>query len=102
MLNNLVASCASAVGKRVASTYEALSLHKMVNLYLPAGAARSGLPGGLPLSQSSHAGESPWRDRSVQTKKSSSTGDIHEEDGVGLRRRLSLPGLLSQGKAAPL
>lgn len=100
MLNSLVASCASAVGKRVASTYEALSLHKMMNLYLPSGAVRSGLPVGFPLTQSSQAGESPWQDDSIQTKKSSSTGDIHEEDGVGLRRRLSLPGLLSQGEAA--
>lgn len=41
-LNSLVASCASAVGERVASTYEALSLKKMMNLYLPSGAARPG------------------------------------------------------------
>uniref|UniRef100_A0A3Q2Y761 Alsin Rho guanine nucleotide exchange factor ALS2 n=1 Tax=Hippocampus comes TaxID=109280 RepID=A0A3Q2Y761_HIPCM len=33
---------------------------------------------------------------SVQAKKSSSTGDIHEEEAERLHRRLSLPGLLSQ------
>uniref|UniRef100_A0A3B5MUK6 Alsin Rho guanine nucleotide exchange factor ALS2 b n=1 Tax=Xiphophorus couchianus TaxID=32473 RepID=A0A3B5MUK6_9TELE len=68
-LNSLVASCASAVGERVASTYEALSLKRM---------------------------ERVRREESVQAKKSSSTGDIHEEEAEGLRRRLSLPGLLSQ------
>ncbi|CAG5933897.1 unnamed protein product [Menidia menidia] len=63
-LNSLVASCASAVGERVASTYEALSLKRMMmNLYLP-------------------------------------TGDIHREEAEGARRRLSLPGLLSQGRYA--
>lgn len=98
MLNSLVASCASAVGERVASTYEALSFRKMMNFYLPSGAVRSGLPVGFPAIQSSKAAEPLWQEDSVQTKKSSSTGDIHEEDGEGLRRRLSLPGLLSQGE----
>ncbi|XP_029696280.1 alsin isoform X2 [Takifugu rubripes] len=93
MLNNLVASCASAVGERVASTYEALSLRKMMNFYLPSGAVRTGLPVGFIQNKT---GEPLWQDDSVQAKKSSSTGDIHEEDGEGLRRRLSLPGLLSQ------
>ncbi|KAF3857462.1 hypothetical protein F7725_009321 [Dissostichus mawsoni] len=37
---------------------------------------------------------------STQAKKSSSTGDIREEEAEGLRRRLSLPGLLSQGRYA--
>lgn len=97
VLNSLVASCASAVGERVASTYEALSLRKMMN-YLPAGAVRSGLPVGFPTVQSSRAAQPLWQDESIQTKKSSSTGDIHEEEGEGVRRRLSLPGLLSQGE----
>lgn len=66
-----------------------------MNLYLPSGAVRTGLPVGF--IQSNKAGEPLWQDDSVQAKKSSSTGDIHEEDGEGLRRRLSLPGLLSQG-----
>lgn len=35
-----------------------------------------------------------------QGKKSSSLGDIREEEAEGLSRRLSLPGLLSQGTCA--
>lgn len=66
-----------------------------MNFYLPSGAVRTGLPVGF--IQSNRTGEPLWQDDSVQAKKSSSTGDIHEEDGEGLRRRLSLPGLLSQG-----
>ncbi|XP_056286802.1 alsin isoform X2 [Pseudoliparis swirei] len=92
-LNSLVASCASAVGERVASTYEALSLKKMMT-YLPSGAA--GLPGVV-------GDTAPRRvllEVSTQAKKSSSTGDIREEEAEGLRRRLSLPGLLSQGRYA--
>ncbi|XP_037617894.1 alsin isoform X2 [Sebastes umbrosus] len=99
-LNNLVASCASAVGERVASTYEALSLKKMMN-YLPSGVARSGGPAGL---TGVVAGDSTTErvrlEDSTQAKKSSSTGDIREEEAEGLRRRLSLPGLLSQGRYA--
>ncbi|KAM4560172.1 alsin isoform 2-T2 [Odontesthes bonariensis] len=94
-LNNLVASCASAVGERVASTYEALSLKRMMNFYLPSGAARSeGVVG---------VGDNAQRVReedSMQGKKSCSTGDIRKEEAEGLRRRLSLPGLLSQGRYA--
>lgn len=94
-LNSLVASCASAVGERVASTYEALSLKKMMN-YLPSGASRaSGLEG-----VAENTAERVRREDSMQGKKSSSTGDIHEEEAEGLRRRLSLPGLLSQGRYA--
>uniref|UniRef100_A0A3Q1G4H7 Alsin Rho guanine nucleotide exchange factor ALS2 b n=1 Tax=Acanthochromis polyacanthus TaxID=80966 RepID=A0A3Q1G4H7_9TELE len=89
-LNTLVASCASAVGERVASTYEALSLKKMMNFYLPSAAARSG--GGV----GDNSTERVRQEDSVQAKKSSSTGDIREEEAEGLRRRLSLPGLLSQ------
>lgn len=35
-LNNLVVSYASAVGERVASTYEALSLRKVINYWVSA------------------------------------------------------------------
>ncbi|XP_078147361.1 alsin [Centroberyx gerrardi] len=95
-LNNLVASCASAVGERVASTYEALSLKKMMNFYLPS-AGGAGLPGGVPGEGTK---ERVRLEESMQGKKSSSTGDIREEEAEGLRRRLSLPGLLSQGRYA--
>uniref|UniRef100_A0A3B4UEV5 Alsin Rho guanine nucleotide exchange factor ALS2 n=1 Tax=Seriola dumerili TaxID=41447 RepID=A0A3B4UEV5_SERDU len=98
-LNNLVASCASAVGERVASTYEALSLKKMMNFYLPSGVSRSGGPAGItgtiPV-VGDNTTERVRQEESMQTKKSSSTGDIREEEAEGLRRRLSLPGLLSQ------
>lgn len=86
-LNSLVVSCASAVGERVASTYESLSLRRMMNLYLPAGLSRSG------------CSEGPLEQDSGQAKKSCSTGDIQDEPG-GPSRRLSLPGLLSQGRYA--
>lgn len=99
-LNSLVASCASAVGERVASTYEALSLKKMMNFYLPSGAARSGGPAGLTGVVGDNTAERVRQEDSVQAKKSSSTGDIREEEAEGLRRRLSLPGLLSQGRYA--
>ncbi|XP_026157539.1 alsin isoform X2 [Mastacembelus armatus] len=98
-LNHLVASCASAVGERVASTYEALSLKKMMNLYLPSGVLRSGGPAGLTGAVTGVGDNSTERVRledSMQGKKSSSTGDIREEEADGVRRRLSLPGLLSQ------
>ncbi|XP_059183819.1 alsin isoform X2 [Centropristis striata] len=99
-LNSLVASCASAVGERVASTYEALSLKKMMNFYLPSGAARSGVPAGLTGVAGDNTTERVRQEESTQAKKSSSTGDIREEEAEGLRRRLSLPGLLSQGRYA--
>lgn len=98
-LNSLVASCASAVGERVASTYEALSLKKMMNLYLPSGVSRSGGPAGLTGVVPGVAETTTERVRqedSTQAKKSCSTGDIREEEAEDLRRRLSLPGLLSQ------
>ncbi|XP_035501348.1 alsin isoform X1 [Scophthalmus maximus] len=98
-LNNLVASCASAVGERVASTYEALSLKKMMN-YLP---SRSGGPTGLSGTVpgvGDNITERVRQEDSMQAKKSSSTGDIREEEAEGVRRRLSLPGLLSQGRYA--
>uniref|UniRef100_A0A665SZI5 VPS9 domain-containing protein n=1 Tax=Echeneis naucrates TaxID=173247 RepID=A0A665SZI5_ECHNA len=96
-LNNLVASCASAVGERVASTYEALSLKKMMNFYLPSGATKSpaGLTGTVP-GLGDNTTDRVRQEDSMQGKKSSSTGDIREEEAEGLRRRLSLPGLLLQ------
>ncbi|XP_076579653.1 alsin isoform X2 [Chaetodon auriga] len=99
-LNSLVASCASAVGERVASTYEALSLKKMMNFYLPSGAARAGGPAGLTGIVGDNTAERVRQEDSTQAKKSSSTGDIREEEAESLRRRLSLPGLLSQGRYA--
>ncbi|KAL7369975.1 hypothetical protein ABVT39_015002 [Epinephelus coioides] len=95
-LNSLVASCASAVGERVASTYEALSLKKMMNFYLPSGVPRPGGPVGFTGVVGDNTAERVRQEDSTQAKKSSSTGDIREEEAEGLRRRLSLPGLLSQ------
>uniref|UniRef100_A0A4W6DLD4 Alsin Rho guanine nucleotide exchange factor ALS2 n=1 Tax=Lates calcarifer TaxID=8187 RepID=A0A4W6DLD4_LATCA len=95
-LNHLVASCASAVGERVASTYEALSLKKMMNFYLPSGVSRSGGLAGTVPGVGDNTTERVRQEDSMQGKKSSSTGDIREEEAEGLRRRLSLPGLLSQ------
>ncbi|XP_006017722.1 alsin [Alligator sinensis] len=99
-LNSLVASCASAVGVRVAATYEAgaLSLKKVINFYgttpgelgSQSGSASSGLEG---LKDSR---EEQVRLESMQGKKSSSLVDIREEESEGVSRRLSLPGLLSQ------
>uniref|UniRef100_A0A9J7ZAN2 Alsin Rho guanine nucleotide exchange factor ALS2 n=1 Tax=Cyprinus carpio carpio TaxID=630221 RepID=A0A9J7ZAN2_CYPCA len=75
-LNNLVVSCASAVGERVVSTYEALSLRKVIDYNL-------------------RVEERLRQEEPMQGKKSSSLGDIREEEAE-LSRRLSLPGLLSQ------
>ncbi|XP_015214850.2 alsin isoform X1 [Lepisosteus oculatus] len=91
-LNSLVVSCASAVGERVASTYEALSLKKVMNYYYPSGGSLA-----APLEGSKETREEQMRsEESMQGKKSSSLGDIREEEAEGLSRRLSLPGLLSQ------
>ncbi|XP_005373242.1 PREDICTED: alsin isoform X2 [Chinchilla lanigera] len=99
-LNSLVVSCASAVGVRVAATYEAgaLSLKKVMNFYSTApcetGAQVSGScigPEGLKESR-----EEQVKQESMQGKKSSSLVDIREEESEGGSRRLSLPGLLSQ------
>ncbi|KAF1371961.1 hypothetical protein PFLUV_G00276500 [Perca fluviatilis] len=103
-LNSLVASCASAVGERVASTYEALSLKRMMNFYLPSGVARADGPAAVAAGLAGVAGDNTAervrQEDPTQAKKSSSTGDIREEEAEGLRRRLSLPGLLSQGRYA--
>ena len=95
-------SCASAVGVRVAATYEAgaLSLKKVMNFYstvpcepgAQAGSSSMG-PEGLKDSR-----EEQVKQESMQGKKSSSLVDIREEESEGGTRRLSLPGLLSQGK----
>ncbi|NWI12528.1 ALS2 protein, partial [Crypturellus soui] len=99
-LNSLVASCASAVGVRVAATYEAgaLSLKKVMNFYgtssSEAGSqSGSGSTGPDSLKDSR---EEQVRQESMQGKKSSSLVDIREEESEGVSRRLSLPGLLSQ------
>ncbi|KAF2987433.1 hypothetical protein EK904_002472 [Melospiza melodia maxima] len=99
-LNSLVASCASAVGVRVAATYEAgaLSLKKVMNLYgtsssEPGSQSGSRSPGPEALKDSR---EEQVRLESMQGKKSSSLVDIREEESEGGSRRLSLPGLLSQ------
>ncbi|XP_054405640.1 alsin isoform X3 [Pongo abelii] len=99
-LNSLVVSCASAVGVRVAATYEAgaLSLKKVMNFYsttpcetgAQAGSSATG-PEGLKDSR-----EEQVKQESMQGKKSSSLVDIREEETEGGSRRLSLPGLLSQ------
>ncbi|XP_021779572.1 alsin isoform X4 [Papio anubis] len=99
-LNSLVVSCASAVGVRVAATYEAgaLSLKKVMNFYsttpcetgAQAGSSAIG-PEGLKDSR-----EEQVKQESMQGKKSSSLVDIREEETEGGSRRLSLPGLLSQ------
>ncbi|XP_062046010.1 alsin isoform X4 [Lepus europaeus] len=99
-LNSLVVSCASAVGVRVAATYEAgaLSLKKVMNFYSTApcetgaqAGSRSPGPEGLKDSR-----EEQVKQESMQGKKSSSLVDIREEESEGGSRRLSLPGLLSQ------
>lgn len=98
-----MASCASAVGVRVAATYEAgaLSLKKVMNFYgapaseQPGPGAGSRSPGPEALKDSR---EEQVRQESMQGKKSSSLVDIREEESEGGSRRLSLPGLLSQGK----
>ncbi|NXJ14888.1 ALS2 protein, partial [Odontophorus gujanensis] len=99
-LNSLVASCASAVGVRVAATYEAgaLSLKKVMNFY----GTSSNEPGPQPGSGSTgpealkDSREEQVKLESMQGKKSSSLVDIREEESEGGSRRLSLPGLLSQ------
>uniref|UniRef100_A0A672PEK5 Alsin Rho guanine nucleotide exchange factor ALS2 n=1 Tax=Sinocyclocheilus grahami TaxID=75366 RepID=A0A672PEK5_SINGR len=80
-LNNLVVSCASAVGERVVSTYEALSLRKVIGYWVS-------VPG-------ERVEERLRQEEPMQGKKSSSLGDIREEEAE-LSRRLSLPGLLFQ------
>lgn len=98
-LNSLVVSCASAVGFRVVATCEAgaLSLKKVMNFYSGTlGDAESAIASatqeGLKDSR-----EEQVKLESMQGKKSSSLVDIREEEAEAGNRRLSLPGLLSQG-----
>ncbi|XP_041935817.1 alsin isoform X4 [Alosa sapidissima] len=104
-LNSLVASCASVVGERVALTCEALSLRKVMNYYYPvSSSSSSSSPASGPRAPPEGGREGPVGlarlEESLQGKKSSSLGDIREEEAEGLSRRLSLPGLLSQGRYA--
>ncbi|XP_012870384.1 PREDICTED: alsin [Dipodomys ordii] len=94
-LNSLVVSCASAVGVRVAATYEAgaSSLKKVINFYNTAPCETGIQTGPEPLKDSR---EEQVKQESMQGKKSSSLVDIREEESEGGSRRLSLPGLLSQ------
>lgn len=87
---------------RVAATYEAgaLSLKKVMNFYgtpanEPGPQPGSGSTGPEALKDSR---EEQVKLESMQGKKSSSLVDIREEESEGGSRRLSLPGLLSQGK----
>uniref|UniRef100_A0A3B4EDF7 VPS9 domain-containing protein n=1 Tax=Pygocentrus nattereri TaxID=42514 RepID=A0A3B4EDF7_PYGNA len=100
-LNHLVISCASAVGERVASTYEALSLRKVISYW--SGVCYEPLWNSVACMCVQGPGEGRERpeervrqEEHRQGKKSSSLGDIREEEAEGLNRRLSLPGLLSQ------
>nr|XP_048284752.1 alsin isoform X2 [Myodes glareolus] len=99
-LNSLVVSCASAVGVRVAATYEAgaLSLKKVMNFYSTTPGEMGAQPGSAPTGPESlkDLREEQVRQESMQGKKSSSLVDIREEEAEGGSRRLSLPGLLSQ------
>ncbi|KAJ6665289.1 hypothetical protein lerEdw1_004338 [Lerista edwardsae] len=99
-LNSLVVSCASAVGVRVAATYEAgaLSLKKVINFYgaAPSDAASPSSGGSPGVDGPKDSREEQVKLESMQGKKSSSLVDIREEEAEGVCRRLSLPGLLSQ------
>ncbi|XP_060049477.1 alsin [Erinaceus europaeus] len=99
-LNSLVVSCASAVGVRVAATYEAgaLSLKKVMNFYSPAPGDLGAQVGSAPIGPEGlkDSREEQVKQESMQGKKSSSLMDIREEESEGGSRRLSLPGLLSQ------
>lgn len=96
-LNSLVVSCASAVGVRVAATYEAgaMSLKKVMSYYAPCEmGSQTGIAPGPEILKDSR--EEQVKLESMQGKKSSSLVDIREEESGGGNRRLSLPGLLSQ------
>uniref|UniRef100_A0A8C2BMP2 Alsin Rho guanine nucleotide exchange factor ALS2 b n=1 Tax=Cyprinus carpio TaxID=7962 RepID=A0A8C2BMP2_CYPCA len=91
-LNNLVVSCASAVGERVVSTYEALSLRKVIGYWVTMMCLTKFFVLQVP---GERVEERLRQEEPMQGKKSSSLGDIREEEAE-LSRRLSLPGLLSQ------
>uniref|UniRef100_UPI00398E659F alsin isoform X3 n=1 Tax=Pristiophorus japonicus TaxID=55135 RepID=UPI00398E659F len=97
--NTLVVSCASVVGERVAATYEALSLRKVVNYYYPSPSTvvtctSSPASGGMHHKETRE--ELMRMEESMPDKKSFSLQDIREQGSEGMCRRLSLPGLLSQ------
>lgn len=91
------------MGVRVAATYEAgaLSLKKVMNFYSTAPGETGAQSGSAPTGPESlkDLREEQVKQESMQGKKSSSLVDIREEESEGGSRRLSLPGLLSQGKA---
>ncbi|XP_067892403.1 alsin [Heterodontus francisci] len=93
--NNLMVSCASVVGERVAATYEALSFRKVVNYYYPSQTCISSLASGGTLHKETRE-ELVKMEECMPDKKSFSLGDIREQGSEGMCRRLSLPGLLSQ------
>jgi len=73
-----------------------------MNFYgTPSSEPRSQSGGGSPGPEAlKDSREEQVRLESMQGKKSSSLVDIREEESEGGSRRLSLPGLLSQGKQA--
>lgn len=98
--NTLVVSCASVVGERVAATYEALSLRKVVNYYYQSPNLPDSIGSSTASDVSQHKETREERmktEESMPDKKSFSLGDIREQGSDGMCRRLSLPGLLSQG-----
>ncbi|XP_063067833.1 alsin isoform X2 [Engraulis encrasicolus] len=119
-LNSLVASCASVVGERVASTCEALSLRKVMSYYYQptssssaasvasdssANSTSSAPPGlvaaGGAGTQGDTAPDEALLNLEESIQKSCSLGDVRrQEEGEAQSRRLSLPGLLSQGRYA--
>uniref|UniRef100_A0A8C2NDK5 VPS9 domain-containing protein n=1 Tax=Capra hircus TaxID=9925 RepID=A0A8C2NDK5_CAPHI len=84
-LNSLVVSCASAVGVRVAATYEAgaLSLKKVMNFYNAAPCEPGALAGSSSIGPEGlkDSREEQVKQESMQGKKSSSLVDIREEEG---------------------
>uniref|UniRef100_A0A671KEV0 Alsin-like n=1 Tax=Sinocyclocheilus anshuiensis TaxID=1608454 RepID=A0A671KEV0_9TELE len=94
-LNNLVVSCASAVGERVVSTYEALSLRKVIGYWVNVFFSFYTVCLHVPGEGRERVEERLRQEEPIQGKKSSSLEDIREEEAE-LSRRLSLPGLLSQ------
>lgn len=68
--------------------------------YLPSGVSRPvGFTGSIPV-VGDNTIERVHQEDFMQGRKSSSTGDIREEEAESAQRRLSLPGLLSQGRYA--
>ncbi|XP_069790417.1 alsin isoform X2 [Narcine bancroftii] len=97
-LNTLMVSCTSVVGERVAATYEAFSLQKVVNYYqspsLPESSGSIIANGGTLHKETRE--EQMKIEECMPDKKSFSLGDIRKQGSESMNRRLSLPGLLSQ------